>query len=336
MPMKTKLMLAWPPAVGVVVRGVSMTMASSRQRRPGCSPTCPTSGKAPSSPSSTRWRTLPARRSGAAILVPASSSARRALAGCRRPAQGLGGRLRADGRRALRPDAVPGTHDRPARVEGELTRSHHRAGRGAERPRATGAAQPERFFREQQKPTASVMLTLTPGRTLDRAADRRHRAPGVVQRAREMNPKAVSVLARPARCSPAIRPTAGQASRSSCVRGAGRSGYQKRIFELLGRWSATTCAPPSPPTSTSQSEATAEEFSPNQGERTPRWRPAASRNRAASRPRLRACPARFNQPPVPATAPVSGSPGAAGRRSGGNGNNRRDARPTTRSTRPCA
>ena len=49
------------------------------------------------------------------------------------------------------------------------------------------------FFREQQKPSASVLLTLHPGRTLDRA-----QIAGIVHLVSssvpELNPKAVSVL----------------------------------------------------------------------------------------------------------------------------------------------
>jgi len=49
------------------------------------------------------------------------------------------------------------------------------------------------FFREQQKPSASVLLTLHPGRTLDRA-----QVAGIVHLVSssvpELDPKAVSVL----------------------------------------------------------------------------------------------------------------------------------------------
>lgn len=49
------------------------------------------------------------------------------------------------------------------------------------------------FFREEQKPKASVQVTLHPGRTLDRAQLRRHRAPGVVS-VPDLDAKEVSVV----------------------------------------------------------------------------------------------------------------------------------------------
>src|SRR5438132_3488696 len=120
------------------------------------------------------------------------------------------------------------------------------------------------FFREQQKPSASVVLTLHPGRTLDRA-----QVAGIIHLVSssvpEMAPKAVSVLDQ----TGALLTGPGESNA-----GAGldaqqlqyvnqiESGYGKRIFDLLepvvGRENlrATVTAD----VDFSQSEATSEEF----------------------------------------------------------------------------
>ena len=123
------------------------------------------------------------------------------------------------------------------------------------------------------------------------------------------------------------------------------TGYGKRIFELLepivGRDNlrATVAAD----VDFSQTEATSEEFKPNQGADAERRDPQPADDRAGAA-RGGAAPsgvpgAASNQPPVPATAPLTGASqplqaaplgggaaaAAAARRS-----------PTTRSTRRCA
>ena len=78
-------------------------------------------------------------------------------------------------------------------LEGELTRSI--TSLAAVQNARVHLALPNQngFFREQQKPSASVLLTLHPGRTLDRA-----QVAGIVHLVSssvpELNPKAVSVL----------------------------------------------------------------------------------------------------------------------------------------------
>ena len=69
-------------------------------------------------------------------------------------------------------------------LEGELTRSI--TSLAAVQAARVHLALPNQngFFREQQKPSASVLLTLHPGRARPRA-DRRHRPPGLVERARD-------------------------------------------------------------------------------------------------------------------------------------------------------
>ena len=78
-------------------------------------------------------------------------------------------------------------------LEGELTRSI--TSMAAVQKARVHLALPNQngFFREQQKPSASVLLTLHPGRTLDRA-----QVAGIVHLVSssvpELDPKAVSVL----------------------------------------------------------------------------------------------------------------------------------------------
>src|SRR5438874_1820064 len=125
------------------------------------------------------------------------------------------------------------------------------------------------FFREQQKPSASVLLALHPGRTLDRA-----QVAGIVHLVSssvpEMNPKAVSVLDQTgALLSAPAEGNAGAGLDAQQLQYVGQieAGYGKRIVELLepvvGRENlrATVTAD----IDFSQSEATSEEFKPNQG-----------------------------------------------------------------------
>ena len=91
---------------------------------------------------------------GAAILVPADQvhDVRLKLASAGLP-QGLDRRLRADGQRALRPDAVPGAPDLPARPRRRAGAFDPGAGRGAERARAPRAAERRTdFFASSRSP----------------------------------------------------------------------------------------------------------------------------------------------------------------------------------------
>ena len=106
---------------------------------------------------------------GAAILVPVSKvhDARLKLAAGPPKGSVVGYELM-DGAR-FGQTQFQGTPDLPARAGRRADALHHRPdGGGAERPRAPGAAQPERFFREQQSPRLGAADAL-PGRTLDRA-----------------------------------------------------------------------------------------------------------------------------------------------------------------------
>ena len=88
--------------------------------------------------------------------------------------KGYGLGIRADGQRPLRPDPGAGAAHLPARPR---RRASAIGSLAAVQSGRVHLALPNQngFFREQQKPGASVLLTLHPGRTLDRAPARRHR-----------------------------------------------------------------------------------------------------------------------------------------------------------------
>ena len=154
-------------------------------------------------------------------------------------------------------------------LEGELTRSI--TSLAAVQNARVHLALPNQngFFREQQKPSASVLLSLHPGRTLDRA-----QVAGIVHLVSssvpELDPKAVSVLDQSGALltgsADAPRPAGLDASQLQYVNQI-ETGYAKRIFELLepivghDNLRATVAAD----IDFSQSEATSEEFKPNQG-----------------------------------------------------------------------
>ena len=170
------------------------------------------------------------------------------------------------------------------------------------------------FFREQQKPSASVLLTLHPGRTLERA-----QIAGIVHLVSasvpELAPKAVSVLD-------------GSGTLLSGAEGDGRgldaqqlqyvqqveAGYLKRVIDILepvvGRDNLR--ANVTADIDFTQSEATSEEFKPNQGPNHSDL-PAAVKlvQRNESGGPGAGVPsgvpgAASNQPPAAAAAPLSG------------------------------
>jgi flagellar M-ring protein FliF len=219
-------------------------------------------------------------------------------------------------------------------LEGELTRTITALADVADARVHLAIPQPNGFFREQQKPSASVMLTLRPGRTLDRA-----QIAGIVHLVSasvpELAPKAVSVLDQ----------TGALLSQSSNDNGGSNDGqqlqykqqieavYNKRIYELLepvvGRENLRTAV--TADIDFSQTESTAEEFKPNQGPNLNASVRSAQTNESSNgTPALpTGVPgAATNQPPVPATAPVNGAAAplqtAQGGSNGAN-NSRREA-----------
>jgi flagellar M-ring protein FliF len=191
------------------------------------------------------------------------------------------------------------------------------------------------FFREQQKPSASVMLTMHPGRVLDRA-----QVAGIVHLVSssvpELDPKAVSVVDQTGALLTATNDgnpqnaglDAQQLQYVSQIEGH----LSKRIVDLLdpivGRDNlrATVAAD----VDFSQSEATSEEFKPNQGAdasisiRSQQ----TSESGGSSNGQPSGVPgAASNQPPVAATAPLTGAsqPLQAAQGGGLSGGGRREA-----------
>lgn len=218
-------------------------------------------------------------------------------------------------------------------LEGELTRSI--LALGAVQAARVHLALPQHngFFREQQKPSASVLVTLHPGRALDRS-----QIAGIVHLVSssvpEMTPKAVSVIDQSgALLSGPNEHAQGQgldAQQLQYVHQVEQS-YHKRVIDILepivGRDNlrATIAAE----IDFAQTESTAEEFKPNQGNA-----PAAVRSSQVSESGAggQATPsgvpgAASNQPPVPATAPINGTaqPLQAAQGGAGGGSSRRDA-----------
>ena len=219
-------------------------------------------------------------------------------------------------------------------LEGELTRSI--TSMAAVQNARVHLALPNQngFFREQQKPSASVLLTLHPGRTLDRA-----QVAGIVHLVSssvpELDPKAVSVLDQ----TGALLTSAGDGSPSAGLDAQQlqyvnqiETGFSKRIVDLLepivGRDNlrATVAAE----IDFSQTEATSEEFRPNQGAEAKvsiRSQQVSDQNTAGSATASGIPGAASNQPPVAATAPITGAAQPLQTAQGGStgANGRRDA-----------
>ena len=168
------------------------------------------------------------------------------------------------------------------------------------------------FFREQQKPSASVMLTLRPGFTLDRA-----QSAGIVHLVSssvpELNPKAVSVVDQRGALLAGAEDDNGKSLNEQQLQYVAQveKGYLARVNDLLepivGRDNlrATVTAD----IDFTQVESTSEQFRPNQGSE-----PAAVRSQSTSESSTAGSSvpsgvpgAASNQPPVPATAPINGA-----------------------------
>jgi flagellar M-ring protein FliF len=187
------------------------------------------------------------------------------------------------------------------------------------------------FFREQQKPSASVLLTLHPGRTLERA-----QVAGIVHLVSssvpELNPKAVSVLdGSGALLSGADDSGKGLDAQQLQYVQQVEAGYLKRVVEILepmlGRDNLR--ANVTADIDFTQTESTSEEFKPNQGD-APAAVKLVQRNESGSpgAPVPSGVPgAATNQPPAAAAAPVAGGaqPLQAAQGGYGSGSMRRDA-----------
>ena len=271
---------------------------------------------------------------GAAILVPASKvhDVRLKLASAGLPKGSVVGYELMDGARFGQTQFQERLTAQRG-LEGELTRSI--ISMAAVQSARVHLALPNQngFFREQQKPSASVLLTLHPGRTLERA-----QVAGIVHLVSssvpEMNPKAVSVLDQTGALLTASGESAQAGLDAQQLQYVNQieSGYAKRIFELLeplvGRDNlrATVTAD----VDFSQTEATAEEFKPNQGAAANvaiRSQQTTEQSGGSAAAPSGVPGAASNQPPVPATAPVTGAaqPLQAAQAGGGTNSSRRDA-----------
>jgi len=170
------------------------------------------------------------------------------------------------------------------------------------------------FFREQQKPSASVLLQLHPGRTLERA-----QIAGIVHLVSssvpELSPRAVSVLDSSGMLlsgATGDNPANGLDAQQLQYVQQIESSYVKRVIDIIepivGRDNvrATVAAE----VDFAQSEATDELFKPNQGKDMAaaiRSQQLSESSNGASTTPSGIPGALSNQPPVPATAPLSGA-----------------------------
>jgi flagellar M-ring protein FliF len=215
-------------------------------------------------------------------------------------------------------------------LEGELVRSISALAAVQSARVHLAIPQQNGFFREQHKPSASVLVQLHPGRTLDRA-----QIAGIVHLVSasvpELSPKAVSVLDSSGTLLSGANdgPTNGLDAQQLQYVQQIESSYVKRVIDIIepivGRDNvrATVTAE----VDFVQSEATDELFKPNQGNA-----PAAVRSQQVSESSNGAATspsgvpgALSNQPPVPATAPLTGASAplqAAGANGSGNSSRR--------------
>ncbi len=202
-------------------------------------------------------------------------------------------------------------------LEGELTRSISALSSVAEARVHLALPNQNGFFREQQKPSASVLLTLYPGRTLDKT-----QIAGIVHLVAssvpEMNPKAVSVVDQHGTLLSQVgdaQPGSAESQQLEYVRTLEQM-YAKRIMDLLepvlGRDNVR--AQVTADVDFSQVEQTSEQHRPNQG-----TEPAAVRSQqlVESGSNLdQATPgvpgAVSNIPPGAAQAPINGDAAPVG------------------------
>jgi flagellar M-ring protein FliF len=201
-------------------------------------------------------------------------------------------------------------------IEGELTRTIQSLASVQTARVHLAMPQQNGFFREQQKPSASVVLTLHPGRTLERA-----QIAGIVHlvssSVAELNPKAVSVIDGSGTLLSGA--AAGEGGDAEGLDGSQlqyrrevEAGHLRRILALLepvvGRDNVRASV--TADIDFSQVMQTAEAWRPNQGADA-RIAIREQRSQESTQPGS-ATPAGVpgamsNQPPVNATAPIAGA-----------------------------
>ncbi len=202
-------------------------------------------------------------------------------------------------------------------LEGELTRSITSLQSVADARIHLALPNQNGFFREQQKPSASVLLTLHPGRSLDRT-----QVAGIVHLVAssvpEMDVKAVSVVDQHGTLlsqAPDGADNSIDAKQLEYVRQLEQK-YTKRIMDLLepivGRDNVR--AEVTADVDFSMTEQTSEQHRPNQnGEpSTVRSQQLVETGAAAGQTQAGVPGAVANQPPGPSTAPVNGAAAPVG------------------------
>lgn len=219
-------------------------------------------------------------------------------------------------------------------LEGELTRSIQALSSVQSARVHLALPNQNGFFREQQKPSASVLLSLNAGRTLDRS-----QLAGIVHLVSssvpEMNPTAVSVLDDTGKLlsSPpdGSQGTVGDAQQLQYVQQMEQV-YSQRILDILepvvGRGNVK--AQVTAELDFSQTESTSESHKPNQEANSSviRSQQLSESGAGVTSATPAGVPgAASNQPPGPASAPINGAPQtlAGGGTAGGAAGAKRDS-----------
>jgi flagellar M-ring protein FliF len=201
-------------------------------------------------------------------------------------------------------------------LEGELTRSIQALSSVANARVHLALPNQNGFFREQQKPSASVLLSLHPGRVLDKAqlAGIIHLVASSVP---EMTPSSVSVLDDTGKLlsnSPDGANNGVDAEQLQYVQQIEQN-YSRRILEILepivGKQNVK--AQVTAELDFSQTESTTESHNPNQKPETGAVRSqqlVESSNGATAGPPAGVPGATTNQPPAQPAAPINGQPQA--------------------------
>jgi flagellar M-ring protein FliF len=217
-------------------------------------------------------------------------------------------------------------------LEGELTRSIQSLSSVQAARIHLALPNQNGFFREQQKPSASVLLTLHPGRTLDKA-----QVAGIVHLVAssvpEMNPKAVSVVddAGSLLSASADGPAQGADTQKLQYSQQIEQMYTRRILDMIeplvgpGNVKAQVSAD----VDFSLVESTSEQHRPNQGAEAGavRSQQIVEDGTAAVAQPAGVPGAVTNQPPAPGAAPINGPAAPLGVASNGEkpGNARRES-----------
>jgi flagellar M-ring protein FliF len=202
-------------------------------------------------------------------------------------------------------------------LEGELTRSIQSLSSVQSARIHLALPNQNGFFREQQKPSASVLLTLHPGRTLDRA-----QVAGIVHLVAssvpEMNPKAVSIVDDAGNLLSAPPDAQAQGADTQKLQYTQQIEqlYTRRIMEMLeplvGRNNVK--AQVSAEVDFSLVESTSEQHKPNQSPDAAavRSQQTVEDGAAASATPSGVPGAVSNQPPATGTAPINGAAAPVG------------------------